>query len=252
MMQIQREIEAAFDGVHADEALKERTRRAVMQAAQNEARPRRRVKRGVAFAICAAAVVCVIFFGANAYFTPTSTISIDINPSIEMDVNRFDRVIDVRGYNDDGVEFASTLDVVNESYEDAIYEVLDSESVSDRLEADGVLSIAVIQSDEDQGEEIMGFIDQCTQGRGNIECYCMNAEDVSDAHSLGLSYGRYKYYLQIHEYDATVTPEQINSMSMREIRELLYELSGGEQETQDSHGGCGTQGMGNGHQYGKN
>lgn len=243
MMQIRSDIGSAFDSVHASEELKERTKRAVMQrAVRGGERPRRRVKRGVAYAICVAAVLCIVFLGANLYLTPTSTISIDINPSIEMDVNRFDRVIDVRGRNEDGVALASTLDVVNETYEDAVYELLESETVSSALSSDGLLSIAVIQSDAAQGEEIASFINSCTQNRGNVECYCMDVEDVSEAHSLGLSYGRYRYYLLLHEYDPSITPEQVNSMSMREIRALLDELGGGNDGNLTTHDGCGMSG----------
>ena len=246
MMQIRSEIGSAFDSVHASEALKERTKRAVMQrAAQVEARPRRRTRRGVAYAICAAAILCIVFLGANLYYTPTSTISIDINPSIEMDVNRFDRVIDVRGRNEDGSALASTLDVVNSTYEEAVYELLENETVSSALGSNGLLSIAVIQSDAAQGEEIASFINRCTQNRGNVECYCMDVEDVSEAHSLGLSYGRYRYYLLLHEYDPSITPEQVNSMSMREIRDLLDALGGDSSLT--THGGCGMQGGGHHH-----
>lgn len=245
MMQIRSEIKSALDSVHASEALKEKTRSAVMRSAAQ--RPRRRVKRGIAYAICAAAVLCIVFIGANVYFMPTSTISIDINPSIEMDVNRFDRVIDVRSYNEAGAALAETLDVVNDSYEDAIYALLDSETVSGKLDADGVLSIAVIQNDETQGNEILTFINSCTQNRGNVECYCMDAGEASDAHSLGLSYGRYRYYLALREYDPSITPDEVNSMSMRELRDLLYELSGQGGTDLPTQGGCGMQSGGHHH-----
>ena len=40
------------------------------------------------------------------YFTPIAEISIDINPSIELRVNRFDQVISVDGLNGDGQALA--------------------------------------------------------------------------------------------------------------------------------------------------
>ena len=48
--------------------------------------------------------------GTWLYFTPTMEISVDINPSIELGVNRFDRVISVDGYNEDGQALAQLLD----------------------------------------------------------------------------------------------------------------------------------------------
>lgn len=49
----------------------------------------------------------------------------------------------------------------------------------------------------------------------------MKSEDISAAHNLGLSYGRYRLYLEIIQYDPKITPEQLNQMSMREIKNLL-------------------------------
>ena len=48
-------------------------------------------------------IACFIFLlfsfsGYGLYFTKTSIISIDINPSIELNINRFDRVISINKY----------------------------------------------------------------------------------------------------------------------------------------------------------
>src|SRR5699024_12320720 len=53
--------------------------------------------------IPAIACLFLLFFGGRwLFFTPTATISMDINPSIELNVNRFNQVIGVQSYNDDG------------------------------------------------------------------------------------------------------------------------------------------------------
>mgnify|MGYP006964182038 CR=1 FL=1 len=50
-----------------------------------------------------AACLLLLFLGGRQfYFIPTVKISIDINPSMELGVNRFDRIVSVEGYNDDG------------------------------------------------------------------------------------------------------------------------------------------------------
>lgn len=61
-------------------------------------------------------VLCVALGGYHLYFTPTSIISMDINPSIELEINRFDKVIGVDGYNEDGENLVESLHMLNENY----------------------------------------------------------------------------------------------------------------------------------------
>ena len=62
----------------------------------------------------AIAAVLLLFvssgIGFAAYYTPYGYINIDINPSLELKYNRFERVLDVKGINLDGVEIANNLD----------------------------------------------------------------------------------------------------------------------------------------------
>ena len=56
------------------------------------------------YAYIAACFILLMFVGFSsyaAYFTSVSFISIDINPSFRIDINRFDRVISVKPLNDD-------------------------------------------------------------------------------------------------------------------------------------------------------
>lgn len=256
MMQIQHEIETAFDCIHADPALKSRAKDAILQTVrQNQFQSRHVDRRIFAYALCAACMLCVIFLGRQIYFTPTATISIDVNPSVEMDVNRFDRVIDIRSFNEDGAELAASLDVFYEPYQDAIYELLDNDYFNNVFESDELLSFTVTQNGDSQSVEILDFITECTKNQDNVECCGVNTEDVSQAHSLGLSYGRYRYYLEIIQYDPSFSPDQLNQMTMREIRELLYGLSEGQQPEQGTNGNSSryndNQSYGNGYQHGK-
>ena len=54
----------------------------------------------------------------------------DINPSIELSVNRFDRVIAVTGFNEDGQVLSRELDVKYKDYAQAVEQVLCYDSVA--------------------------------------------------------------------------------------------------------------------------
>ena len=150
-------LKQAFDAVHAEEALKERTRAFVAQQTRGHARRRPALRPSLAASF---ACLCLLFTGGYwLYFTPTATISIDINPSIELGVNRFNRVVSVEGYNADGVKLAGELSVQYADYMDALDQVLANDTVAALLDADGVLTITVVGPEGEQTTNMLAVSD---------------------------------------------------------------------------------------------
>ena len=80
----------------------------------------------------ASAAACLVLFATPvwAYLTPYSYVSLDINPSFEFSVNRFDRVLQVKAINDDVRNTADKIDVsklknkeIGEAVKDVITEL---------------------------------------------------------------------------------------------------------------------------------
>lgn len=219
------EFRRALDAVHASPELKENTRRRVLAALEKPA-PRHRAFRP-ALGLAAACLAVLAFFGGyRLYQTPTALISVDINPSLELEVNRFDRVVAVTGYNQDGEDLAGSLDLEGLSYTQAVDAILASDTVTQCLAQDGYLSLGVAQSDPVQGQKILDYLSACTAGMGNAHCYGMGMDQAHDAHQLGLSCGKYQAWLALTQYDPDLTPEEVSSMTMAQIRQLLEEYSG--------------------------
>lgn len=247
------DIREAFDSIHAEETLKDNTRRFVMEELEKRQKKQRSIGWKMAYAVAACLVVCLALVGGyHLYFSPTTIISIDVNPSIELSVNRFDKVVAVDGWNEDGTAFAETLDVMYQDYQDAVEEILESDTITQCLARDELLSVAVVEIDETQGEAVLEYVSQCTAQQENTYCYGVTSDEVEEAHSLGLSYGKYKVYEEIAQYTTQLSPEEANNMTMRQLRDYLAQLQGQEEsssgpEGNSSHPGNGTgQGAGNG------
>ena len=58
------------------------------------------VRKALSAAACLA-VICTAALGYRLYYTPTSYVYMDINPSVRLDLNCFERVIDVVALNED-------------------------------------------------------------------------------------------------------------------------------------------------------
>lgn len=219
-------LKAAFSQVQAGEDLKEKTRSFLEERTRGYTR-----RRGIFCQPAFSAIACLLFLVAGGhwlYFTPTARISIDVNPSIELDINRFDKVVSVDAYNDDGKELADSLQIRFMGYKEAVDQILENERVTALLSDNEVLTITVIESNGEQSVRILSDIESSTARHQNTYCYSADSKEVAPAHGHGLSCGKYRAYLEVQKVYPEITPEQIQDMTMGEIQELMN--SGSEEE----------------------
>ena len=237
-------IREALDLVTAEQALKEHTAQAVTRALKRRERPR----AGRPWAMAAAAACLVLLLtGAGsfwAYFTPVATISVDVNPSLELDINRFDRVIRVEAFNLDGQEVADSLELRNLPYLEAMELLMNSQSLQPYLEGEAVVSITVLGETQAQSDQMLQDISSCSYAQqGNVYCHTGHHEDVQAAREAGLSLGKYEAYLELYALDPTITPQDVQGLTMYELRQWLQDLQQGD-VSQQSPGSAQSQGSG--------
>ena len=242
-----KQVQEAFDGIKASEALKARTRSFVAEQTERRQRspfPAVPAARWIAAAACA---LMLIVGGWRLYETPTVAISVDINPSIELEVNRFGRVVSVSGYNEAGEALLERLPLLNKPYAEAIEAIASDSQIRSLLANDETLVFFVAGAENAQTSRILSDLESFTAGRQNMVCRGGNEETAREAHALGLSCGRYAAYLEWNALDPNVTPGDINSMTMREIRDRIAELSGEDPgRFGDGRGNGNGNGQGNG------
>ena len=215
-------IEKAFDQIHVEDELKQSTMEYIRRNAQAQEKPKSKAYR---YLVPALACLVLLIVGSFVYLTPTANISIDINPSIELGINRFDRVVSVKSYNDDGAELKAQLDMKNLKYTEAVEQVMENDTIEALLSKDEILTIGVIGNNVEESEKILSEVETCTKNEKNTYCYFANTQEVEGAHELGLSCGKYKAYLELHSLDGSITADDVKNMTMREIRDLISELS---------------------------
>ena len=229
-------IQAAFDQVTAETALKEATEAYVLQ---------HMAPKKISYQPLLAAFACLalVFIGGYwSLFTPTAEISLDINPSVVLNINRFDRVISVDSYNRDGEALLHSLDVKFLNYSDAVDKILASETVSGLLSQDETMTIAVTGQNSRQSQEILTNL-QSSNTQDSVYCYYAESEEAAQAHHMGLSHPRYQAYLTLQEQGQPVDAADLNCMSMKEIHDLV---SGHHEEASHPDNGHHAE---NSHQY---
>lgn len=83
---------------------------------------RKYIVMAACFVLCFATAIS----GYAAYTTPTSYIYVDINPSIRLDINYFNKIIDIVPLNDDAADLLSSYDFKSKNAEECINEIIKS------------------------------------------------------------------------------------------------------------------------------
>ncbi len=227
-------LHQAFAAVKAEQELTEKTRQAIARRTKGyKAQP-----RSAGWAVAAACCLLLLVLGGvggKLFFTPVSAISVDINPSLELNVNCFDRVISVEGYNEDGQALAQELNLVFAKYPQALSALVSHELVQACLKDGKDLSVYVACDDPQRGREMLGQVKACVGKGRNVNCHAGNLAQSHSAHSVGLSCGKYHAFLELQGLDATFTVEEAREMTVREILQRIEEISG-KPATANGHG----------------
>lgn len=246
-MNAENRIRAAFDSVGASESLKASTRSFLQEARQREDRKicrsivSRRL-RMTAQAVCAALLMLAIGFGGyGLLLVPVSYVSIDVNPSIELELNRIDRVISARAFNEDGERILECVSVDGKHYTDAIDALVESREMEPYLTENAALTFTVASCNRQKEDSLLGGVS------GSLGCLRHGGMSVrtdlamvGEAHECGLSLGKYAAYKMLQQYDSSISAEDCHNMTMSEIHGLLeeHEHKGGHGH-KDGHGSGG-------------
>lgn len=208
-------FQKSMSGIRATEDLKKYT----LQYLNEQQKKKRSVRPHHTLRYALAAVCLFLLLGTGGYSIyrePISYISIDVNPSIELGINRFGKVVSADAYNEDGQNVLQHVSLKNISYIQAIDKLLADESDLQFLKDDSLLVFTVIS---DQPHSIMEEIraNEFAQTYKTL-LYTSDAACMEEAHSHEMSFGIYRAYLELSQYDSSVTVEDCHGMTMGEIQ----------------------------------
>ena len=221
MSDLEKQVKDAFRAVHAEPSLNVSTLDYVCR------KRRKRSLRPWTKALAAAACMLALFlggYGTRMFLEPVSVISIDINPSIELGINAFDRVVTTQAFNPEGEQLLQSLDLRFQKWEKAVDAVMDSDTVRQLMDREETLTFTAVGQDEAESEALCRKVRDHTAGTG--DCYSAGRQEVAQAHHSGLSYGKYLAYLEALEAGEDLTAEEAKQMTVKEIRHLSGHHSG--------------------------
>lgn len=197
------------------------------------------MKRQIALGLAAATVLSLGGGGAYAYAktTPAAYVSVDINPSVELGVNSFGKVVSAEAYNEDGQKVLKGTNLVNFDAEKAVSTVI-SNAISEgyiKEDATTTAAVAVEITTATDKEKMATELDESLKEAANktLEDNNVNAEAESEnvalerrdeARQLGITPGKLNLIQKLQALDPTIKVEDYKTSSVKDIQKKIKEL----------------------------
>ena len=146
--------------------------------ARSEEPRRRSLKRFLPVTVMAVLLIAVLIplqlFVFSFDTTSAATLTVDINPSVRLEINEDGKVVQAEGLNEDGISILSNVRIKRRTIEDAVEIILEASSAAGY--DDSNVSYAITSDNEELGNSLRNRVEQRTRAyyankhkQGNIE-----------------------------------------------------------------------------------
>ncbi len=200
---------------------------------------------------CLLLMICIPQFLLEDSTTPIaqkqySYISMDINPSIQFQVDESDTIQNVNAYNQDGEALLAQLEWSDRKLTDCMQELIDNPTFQNYME-NGYLQISIYSEDDQRSNALETTMDTLFShyySRDQYGCHHANDTEYVQASHHQMSMGCYQMIERILAIDDAYQFEDLSELSIAELRSIYQECHRGNGNHGNHNGGYGG---GNGH-----
>ncbi len=172
--------------------------------------------------LCAmAASLVIVCAGVSSYFTPAGYVSVDINPSLIMTVNVYNRVIDVKSLNDDARVLLNKTDIKGKSAADSVEMLIKtSEDIGYINDNNQSVILDVVSG------IVKPNIENVKYNNIDITKETADMETLRIAQNIGVSVAKAKAleeYTEKNGGDMSSNAAKFNDKSVKEIRKIILD-----------------------------
>jgi len=184
--------------------------------------------------IAAAFILVVsIGFGAYSYSATYAYINLDINPSIELATNIYDRIISARGINADGEKLLKTGGLKNKKLQDGIEEILEEAVEEGYLKpgSDNAVMLTVSSKDQKKAAQIQKKAEDTiskelttTGVESEVVTEKATLQKHEEANERGISPGKMLLIEKLVEAQPDLSDEDIENFENRPVKDILKSI----------------------------
>ena len=193
------------------------------------------MKKWVSLAACFMMVAVMLGGFLGVYSEAYQTVYIDVNPSVAIELNRFEKVTGVEYLNEDARAALEGVNLRGYAAEDAVAAVIDAYDSAGYFEGEAELYISADPGKNKNAAKLLEKLCKCAEEQKGNKNYSVNkggftAEDKENAKEEGLSPAKYSLINEILEINSQYTFDELKDMKMSELKKLVQ----GEDEKQEN------------------
>lgn len=169
-------------------------------------------------------------FGGYSYYNysqPYSYVDVDINPSIELTMNKYDKIVKMEGINQDGKTLLSNIENKNKDLKEGIEEIIKAATEKGYLKSNSqnVVMFAISSKDANKTVMIENNVKNAASGQlkaenlndTNIVTEKVTLKNHDEAKKLGLSPGKLLVIERLKNLEPEKKVEDLKNLSMKDI-----------------------------------
>ena len=169
-------------------------------------------RRKIAAIAASAVLIATVGGGGIVYATPYGTVSIDVNPSIEYTINRFDRVLQVTGVNEEGQAVINAIGrnkLLNRTINTALSTTINQMEVDGYLtEEDDPVVLSSETGSEQHSAELASSLEMHFSPQMEVYSLTVTQAEVASAHEKGITAGKMHFIREIEREEPETFREE--------------------------------------------
>ena len=237
---------SAMNHIHAKEELKGKTKDYLIANLSTptvtQSRPGRSVRQRAVLAACT-----VIFVGAISaaavYKTPASYLSLDINPGVELGVNRFGKIVSATAYDNAGVTILDGQNIMDTDVKTAVHTLVKSAAQKGFVAQDGS-TVILVTSETDNPSNAIELENTAAQGvetaiKSEGKTVTISKDHIplekrDEAKKLDITPGKLSLIQKLQALDPSVTVTEYKDVKTKDIIKKIDELKKSENTSDDT------------------
>lgn len=204
------------------------------------------VRQFKSLSIAACIIICLLIgISSQMYFTKAMVISVDDSQSMEFGVNRFGRIISVKGYNKESEDIMKDMEIKYKSYEEVLKNMI-AENAGEDVQAEETYMLITVQLDNKKQED--GTMQRIESIAGNsktygrefqIDCMLVDNETLETAHGHGMTAGIYSKVQELGKINIDINMKDYSHCNINQINKEIQQCHAEKNNHGKHHGKSG-------------
>ncbi|MBS4539081.1 anti-sigma factor domain-containing protein [Clostridium sp. D2Q-11] len=178
-------------------------------------------------------------YGVYGYYNPFGYVNVDINPSVEIAYNLYDRVINVEGINEDGQYITEELkEYKNRKIDEVVSKVIDKAMENGYMEEDENAVLITLTDEKNNIDkekllnEVNEHIEEGLKDEKVVEVTMLSntTKDYTTSKVKEISPGKMKIINKAIKVDQSLTEKELSTKSVKEIMNIIKDNKKNEKE----------------------